>query len=58
MVEESTGQTQSGALLTPEETKKRKQRNLAIALSLGAFIVLIFIVTLVRLGGAVVARPF
>ncbi|WP_199200567.1 hypothetical protein [Alkalicaulis satelles] len=35
--------------LTPEEEAARKRRNLAIALGLGAFIVLIFLVTMVRL---------
>ncbi|MCC5995303.1 MAG: protoheme IX farnesyltransferase [Oceanicaulis sp.] len=35
--------------LTAQEEAARKRRNLAIALGLGAFIVLIFLVTVVRL---------
>lgn len=44
--------------LSPEERKQRKQRNLAIALSLGVFIVLVFAVTILRLGGSVAERSF
>lgn len=47
-----------GRRLTPEEEKKRKQRNLAIALGLVAFIVLVFLVTIFRIGGDIAARPF
>ena len=42
--------------LTPEEQKKRGQRNLALALSLLAFIVIVFLVTILRLGGTVAER--
>ena len=35
--------------LTPEELKQRKRRNMAIALSLGAFVVIVFVVTIVKL---------
>lgn len=48
----------SGHVMTPEEEKKRKQRNAAIALGLAAFIVLVFLVTIFRIGGDIVARPF
>lgn len=44
--------------LTPEEQKQRKQRNLAIALGLVIFIVLVFAVTILRLGGSVAERSF
>lgn len=44
--------------LTPEEQKKRKERNLAIALSLGGFVILIFVVTVLRIGGSVADRSF
>ncbi|MCW5724981.1 MAG: protoheme IX farnesyltransferase [Maricaulaceae bacterium] len=36
--------------LTPEETKARKRRNLMIALGLVAFIIIVFLVTLFRIG--------
>ena len=35
--------------LTPEELKARKRRNIAIALGLVAFMVLVFVTTLLRL---------
>lgn len=41
--------------LTPEEEKARKRRNVAIFWSLIAFIVLIFVTTVVRLSGNVAA---
>ena len=34
---------------TPEELRAQKRRNVAIALSLAAFMVLVFVVTVVRL---------
>lgn len=43
--------------LTPEEERKRKQRNWAIAAVLFAFVALIFVVTIVKLGGNVANRP-
>jgi len=48
----------STGALSPEERKQRKQRNLAIAVSLGVFIVLVFAVTILRLGGSVAERSF
>jgi len=38
------------------EAKARKARNIALALGLAAFVILIFVVTLVKLGGNVVNR--
>ena len=38
--------------MTEEEQKRRKQRNLAIAGGLAAFIVLIYLVTFLRISGA------
>jgi len=46
-----------GYRLSPEEERKRKQRNAAIALGLVAFIVLVFLVTIFRIGGDIAARP-
>ena len=42
--------------LTPEEIRKRNQRNWALAGMLLAFVVLIFVVTVVKLGGNVANR--
>lgn len=39
------------------EVKARRGRNIALALGLVLFVVLVFIVTVVRLGASVAARP-
>ena len=41
-----------------DEIKQRDKRNLAIALSIGVFIILVFAVTVFRIGGAVAERSF
>lgn len=41
-----------------EEHKKKRGRNIALALVLGAMVVLFFTVTVVRIGGNIVDRPF
>jgi hypothetical protein len=46
-----------GIRLTERQLRARRNRSIAIALALGAFVVLIFIVTLVRLGGNVHTGP-
>ena len=43
---------------SPEAAKARKRRSVAIALGLVAFIVIVFVVTLVKLGADVVAPRF
>ena len=40
------------------ERKARNGRNIALALGLVLFVILIFVVTIVRLGGNVANRPF
>ncbi len=35
--------------MTPEEEKQRKRRNLAIALSLAGFMLIVFLVTILKL---------
>ena len=41
-----------------EEQKKRKQRNLAIGLMIAAFVVIVYVVTILKIGGNVLNRPF
>ena len=48
----------TSAALSPEEKTKRGQRNLALALALGVFVLLVFVVTILRLGGSVAERGF
>lgn len=53
MVEEHNNNAASLA----EIEKRRKGRNLAVGLSLAGFVLLIFVITLVRLGPGVLDRP-
>lgn len=42
---------------TVEQAKARRNRNIALAIGLVAFVVLVFVVTIVKLGGNVANRP-
>ena len=44
-------------VLTPEQVKARRSRNIAVALMLVALVALFFVMTIVRMGGAVMDRP-
>ncbi len=46
----------SGIVLTPEEKKRQRQRNIAIALALTGLCVLFWIITMVK-GPAILKRP-
>jgi site-specific recombinase len=48
---------EGGIRLTEQQLRARRSRSIAIALALGAFVVVIFLVTLVKLGGNVLTRP-
>lgn len=43
--------------LTPEEDARRRKRSLAIALALGAMVVLFFVLTIAKLGPQILNRP-
>ncbi|WP_171022075.1 MULTISPECIES: hypothetical protein [Cohaesibacter] len=43
--------------LTEDQKKRRNKRSLAIALSLGALVVLFYSITLVKMGAEVLNRP-
>jgi hypothetical protein len=45
------------AIMTTDELKARKRRNLVIALSIAAFCVLVFLITIAKLQGGVLERP-
>ncbi len=45
-------------VLTPEEEKRRKERNIAVALAVAGFMLIVFLVTILRLGGNVAERTF
>ena len=42
--------------LTPEQTRARKRRNVMLALSIAAFMLLVFLITVSRIGGAILER--
>lgn len=44
-------------MLTPEQQKARRQRNVAIALAIGFFVLLFYAVTIAKLGPGVLNRP-
>ena len=48
---------EEGIRLTEQQLRARRNRSIAIALALGAFVVVIFVVTIVKLGGNVLTRP-
>jgi len=41
-----------GVVLTPEEKRRRRQRSIAIALVLGALVLLFYAITIVKQGAA------
>ncbi|GAN00145.1 hypothetical protein U91I_03810 [alpha proteobacterium U9-1i] len=42
--------------LTPEQERARKRRNVMLALSIGGFMLLVFLITMAKLGGSVMER--
>jgi archaellum biogenesis protein FlaJ (TadC family) len=48
---------QDGIVLTEEQRRRRRARSIAIALSLGALVVLFYVVTIIKLGPHVLTRP-
>jgi hypothetical protein len=54
---DDTPKLEEGIRLTEQQLRARRARSIAIALALGAFVVVIFLVTLVRLGSNVLTRP-
>jgi len=49
--------TPQGIRLTEQQLRARRSRSIAIALALGAFVIIVFLVTIVRLGGNVLTHP-
>jgi len=43
--------------LTPEQGARRRKRSMAIALALGAMVLLFFVLTIAKLGPQVLNRP-
>jgi predicted nucleic acid-binding Zn ribbon protein len=47
----------NGIVLTEEQKRRRRARSVAIALVLGALVLLVYVVTVVKLGPGVLNRP-
>jgi hypothetical protein len=48
---------ENGIVLTEKQKRRRNARSVAIALSLGALVLLFYVVTIVKLGPGVLNRP-
>jgi hypothetical protein len=48
---------EAGIVLSPAEQRRRRSRNIAIALTLAALVILFYVMTLARLGSNVFDRP-
>jgi hypothetical protein len=46
-----------GIVLTEEQKRRRRARSIAIGLTLGVLVLLVYIVTVVKLGPGVLNRP-
>ena len=46
-----------GIVLTDAQKRQRRARSVAIAVTLGALVLLIYVVTVVKLGPSVLVRP-
>lgn len=46
-----------GIVLTPQQAKSRRQRNVAIGLAVGFLVLLFYAVTIVKLGPGILDRP-
>ena len=46
-----------GIVLTPQQQRSRRNRNIAIGLAVGLLVVLFYVVTIAKLGSHVLDRP-
>jgi hypothetical protein len=46
-----------GIVLTEEQRRRRRARSIALALTLGALVLIVYVVTVVKLGPGVLQRP-
>ena len=46
-----------GIVLTEEQKRRRRHRSIALALVLGTLVLLVYVVTIVKLGPGVLNRP-
>lgn len=55
--EDGDRRPETGVVLTEEQQRRRRSRNLALAFALGALVVLFWLITVFKLGGNVANRP-
>lgn len=53
----SEHRNETGIVLTEEQKRRRRARSVALGLALGALVLLIYVVTVVKLGPGVLNRP-
>lgn len=49
--------SENGIIPTVEQKRRQRARSVAIALALGALVVLFYVVTMVKLGPGILTRP-
>lgn len=52
-----TREEPDGIVLTPEQRRSRRNRNIAIGVAVGLLVVLFYVVTIAKLGSHVLERP-
>ena len=55
--EQNPGNSRSHVVLTPEQLRARKRRNVAIGITIGLLAVLFYAVTIAKLGSGMFNRP-
>jgi hypothetical protein len=55
--ERNDRESEGGIVLTEQQLRRRRARNIAIALALGVLVALFYAVTIVKLGPGVLQRP-
>jgi hypothetical protein len=53
----TTESESEGIVLSPAQQKSRRQRNIAIGLAVGFFVLLFYVVTIAKLGPGVIRPP-
>lgn len=53
---EQRPESENNGVLTPQQAKSRKARNIAIGLAVGFMVVLFYVVTIAKLGGNILKQ--
>ncbi len=51
------GRDNDGIVLTPQQLRSRRNRNIAIGVTIGFLVILFYVVTIAKLGPGVLKRP-